>query len=76
MQAELMEVCMYLCHNDSKIGEFLNILISRILPIKEVMIHIEICDKIPSTFECPTSQNDKSFIFSRFKIKTGIGPTY
>ena len=51
-------------------------LISLFIIIKEAMIHIEICDKIPSTFECPTSHNDKRFICSRFKIKTGISPTY
>ena len=42
--------------------------------IKEMMIHIGICDKITSTFECSTSHSDKRFI-CRFKIKTRIGPT-
>ena len=41
-----------------------------------MMIHIRFSDKIPSTFECPASHNDKRFICSRFKIKTGIGLTY
>ena len=41
-----------------------------------MMIHVRICDKIPSTFECPASHNDKRLICIKFKIKTGIISTY
>ena len=53
------------CH-DSKIGEFLNILICLYIISKEVMIHIEICDKILSTFEWPASH---TVILEYFNIK-------
>jgi hypothetical protein len=40
-----------------------------------MMIHVRICDKIPSTFEFPASNYNKRLI-CRFNIKAGISPTY